>query len=69
MRLRKPRPRDGCRCSDGAPDFSVEYFADGKFPLKRNQPLIWINDGTGRFSTLKVSDFIASNSDPWSLDV
>jgi VCBS repeat protein len=43
---------------DRAPDFSVEYLADGKYPLKRNQSLVWLNDGTGRFSTLKVSDFV-----------
>ena len=42
--------------ADGAPDFSVEY--NGPLPAQ-DQPLIWLNDGTGHFSTLKVRDFVA----------
>jgi Ca2+-binding RTX toxin-like protein len=40
---------------DGAPDFAVEYSGAG---LTQGTPLIWLNDGAGRFSTLKVSDFV-----------
>lgn len=43
---------------DGAPDFSVEYDP-GTGQLAQAQPLIWLNDGAGRFSTLKVGDFVA----------
>ena len=40
---------------DGAADFAITPFS-GPFPP--NQPLIWLNDGSGRFSALKVHDFI-----------
>ena len=40
---------------DGAPDFAMEYSGGA---LTQNTPLIWLNDGAGRFSTLKVSDFV-----------
>jgi hypothetical protein len=45
---------------DGAPDFSVEVSPNGplQLPLPLSQPLIWLNDGTGHFSTLKVGDFV-----------
>jgi FG-GAP-like repeat len=45
---------------DGAPDFSVEVQPNGplQFPLPLGQPLVWLNDGTGHFSTLKVGDFV-----------
>ena len=42
---------------DGAPDFYVQ-FAPGSRRLTQDQPLIWLNDGTGHFSTLKVGDFV-----------
>jgi len=41
--------------SDGFPDFSLEYFGS----LRPNTPLIFLNDGTGHVSTLKVQDFVA----------
>jgi hypothetical protein len=43
---------------DGAPDFSVEFRGSGK--LTADQPLIWLNDGTGHFSTLKAGDFVVA---------
>jgi hypothetical protein len=42
---------------DGAPDFFPE-FRDN--PLTQGQPLVWLNDGTGHFTTLKVGDFVAA---------
>ncbi|MFO1329963.1 MAG: FG-GAP-like repeat-containing protein [Rubrivivax sp.] len=51
---------------DGHPDFAVEYslapFSTIQW-LPRSTPLIFLNDGTGRFSTLKVSDFVAPGSE------
>lgn len=44
---------------DGAPDFSVEMQKNGAMRLPSDTPLIWLNDGTGHFSTLKVRDFVA----------
>ena len=44
---------------DGAPDFAVEFIT-GSTPLTQSQPLIWINDGTGHFSTLTVGDFVTA---------
>lgn len=41
---------------DGFSDFAIE-FNGGE--LKQSTPLVWLNDGTGHFSTLKVSDFVA----------
>jgi hypothetical protein len=45
---------------DGAPDFSVEVQPNGvlHLPLPLGQPLVYLNDGTGHFSTLKVGDFV-----------
>ena len=40
---------------DGAADFVI--IPTGKVP-KPNQPLIWLNDGSGRFSALKAHDFV-----------
>ena len=48
---------------DGLPDFSVEYSGGS---LTQSTPLIWINDGTGHFHTLKVSDFVAPGNE-WQL--
>jgi hypothetical protein len=42
---------------DGWPDFAVEWLAQGT-PFTQDLPLVWINDGTGRFVTLKVRDFL-----------
>jgi hypothetical protein len=42
---------------DGAPDFYVEFVGPG---LSQDLPLIWLNDGTGKFSTLKVEDFVTA---------
>lgn len=39
---------------DGVMDFAVNYNGQ----LKQSTPLVWINDGTGKFTTLKVSDFV-----------
>ncbi len=58
---------------DGAADFVVTPAngvpADHGFPdraLRPNQPLIWLNDGSGRFSALKVHDFIPGDAyDDW----
>jgi hypothetical protein len=51
---------------DGLPDFSVEYWPPdvglGK-GLPPSQPLIYLNDGTGHFSTLKVQDFVAPGNE------
>jgi hypothetical protein len=43
---------------DGAPDFSVKFIGPGR--LTPGQPLVWLNDGTGHFSTLKVGDFVVA---------
>lgn len=46
---------------DGAPDFFVSFSRDlpSNTAFTQGQPLVWLNDGAGRFSTLKVGDFIA----------
>ena len=42
---------------DGAPDFFVRYSGNiATAPSAR--PLVWVNDGTGHFSALKVRDFV-----------
>ncbi|HEY6930624.1 MAG TPA: VCBS repeat-containing protein, partial [Thermoanaerobaculia bacterium] len=59
---------------DGFPDFSVEYWfpnvsdveSESAQHLPPGQPLIYINDGTGHFQTLKVRDF-AAPGDQWAL--
>ena len=45
---------------NGTPDFSIQ-FGRGSSPagLPLSLPIIWLSDGTGRFSTLKVGDFVA----------
>ena len=40
---------------DGAADF---VMSPSSRDLRPNQPLIWLNDGSGRFSALKVHDFV-----------
>jgi hypothetical protein len=47
---------------DGFPDFSVEYFPPGG-SLPARQPLIYLNDGTGHFSTLRVGDFVSPGNE------
>src|SRR5262249_46947610 len=51
---------------DGFPDFSVEYYPPdtglGR-GLAPSQPLIYLNDGRGHFSTLRVGDFVAPGSE------
>ena len=46
---------------DGALDFYVISQRSGSFP--RNHPLVWINDGTGRFSTWKLEDFVTADKE------
>ncbi len=41
---------------DGAADFRMTPTGAGELPP--NQPLIWLNDGSGGFSALKVHDFV-----------
>ena len=52
---------------DGAPDFSVEFRPQLNTPgfagFPRDLPLVWLNDGAGHFSTLKVGDFVAAGSE------
>ena len=42
---------------DGAADF-VMTPTGGDRDLPPNQPLVWLNDGSGRFSALKAHDFV-----------
>ncbi len=52
---------------DGAPDFSVAFRPQLNTPgfagFPRGLPFIWLNDGAGHFSTLKVGDFVAAGSE------
>jgi hypothetical protein len=47
---------------DGLSDFSVEYFANAS-GLPRNTPLVYVNDGTGHFKTLRIADLVASGNE------
>jgi hypothetical protein len=47
---------------DGAPDFAVEFNATGS-PFTQDQPVVWLNDGAGHFSTLKARDFVAAGNE------
>ena len=48
---------------DGAPDFAVQFTGGwGYWP--RDQPLVWLNDGRGRFAALRAGDFV-SPGDEW----
>lgn len=42
---------------DGAQDFYVEFTTTS---LSREQPVVWLNDGAGKFSVLRISDFVPS---------
>jgi FG-GAP-like repeat len=44
---------------NGTPDFSVQFGRGSQGTMPLEVPIIWLNDGTGRFSTLKVGDFVA----------
>ena len=49
---------------DGVPDFRVR-FNDGPGPQwPQELPLVWLNDGRGRFAALKAQDFV-SPGDEW----
>ena len=49
---------------DGAPDFFVGFHpSNGVARITPDQPLLWLNDGTGHFSTLKVRDFVAAGKE------
>jgi len=45
---------------DGAPDISVGFQPDLVATLTPDQPLVWLNDSAGHFSTLTVGDFVAA---------
>jgi len=47
--------------SDGAPDFMVTQWAGSSMPL--STPLVWLNDGSGHFTTLRAGDFVDSSQD------
>ena len=54
---------------DGAADFVMSPTPSTGITaeyLRPNQPLIWLNDGNGRFSALKVHDFVGPGDD-WLL--
>ena len=54
---------------DGAADFVMTPVPSAGIMaeyLRPNQPLIWLNDGSGRFSALKVHDFVRPG-DEWLL--
>lgn len=43
---------------DGAPDFSSRFLTGSRGMLPQDWPIVWLNDGTGHFITLKVGDFV-----------
>ena len=49
---------------DGAADFTIR-FSGGPFQWPGNQPLVWLNDGAGRFTALRVDDFLQPGMDEW----
>jgi hypothetical protein len=49
--------------NDGVLDFTVEYNGAS---LQQSTPLVWLNDGAGHFTTLKVGDFVAAGEE-WRL--
>jgi hypothetical protein len=48
--------------NDSLPDFSVSYVHNGG-TMSPELPLVWINDGSGRFIALKVKDFVPAGSE------
>ena len=49
---------------DGVSDFAVAPVRGGQGRLPQNHPLIWLNDGSGRFAALTVQDFVPPE-DEW----
>jgi hypothetical protein len=49
---------------DGAPDFLIDYNGA---PLKDSTPVLWLNDGMGRFSVVTASAF-RPDSEHWQVD-
>lgn len=49
--------------NDGVMDFAVEYNGQS---VKPSTPLVWLNDGSGHFTTLKASDFV-NPGDEWRI--
>ena len=49
---------------DEAADFTIR-FSGGPFQWPGNQPLVWLNDGAGRFTALRVDDFLEPGMDEW----
>jgi hypothetical protein len=49
--------------NDGVLDFAVEYNGG---TLQQSTPLVWLNDGSGHFTTLKAGDFVAPGEE-WRL--
>lgn len=49
---------------DGVMDFAVNYNGQ----LKQSTPLVWLNDGTGKFTVLHVSDFVEPGSE-WMMSI
>jgi hypothetical protein len=43
---------------DGAPDFFPRFLTGSRGMLPQDWPIVWLNDGTGHFITLKVGDFV-----------
>ena len=48
---------------DGVPDFTIRFKGGGR-QWPQDQPLVWLNDGRGRFAALKARDFV-SPGDEW----
>ncbi len=44
---------------NGTPDFSLTFSRGRNGALPLDLPIIWLNDGTGRYTTLKVGDIVA----------
>jgi hypothetical protein len=49
--------------NDGVLDFAIEYNGGS---LQQATPLVWLNDGAGHFTSLKVGDFVAPGEE-WRL--
>ena len=49
---------------DGTSDFAVAPVRGGQGRLPQDHPLIWLNDGSGRFAALRVQDFVPPE-DEW----
>jgi hypothetical protein len=51
---------------NGTPDISIEFNRSYNGPYPQSLPIIWMNDGFGRFSTFKIADFVEA-TDQWRL--